>query len=511
MVQAVDELLNINITKAALKPETGFTSSVEGATTAGGLSFVGWSLIVTAIVALIVATILFLIRRRFKRPRVALASSISAFTCGFIMLAFVAIPSVLGDMGHITNFNITTNVSTPVASTYTENLTLAEAAPHGYVVTAYVDNVSGGQLTNSQGDVIAPTSVITSNPDDLSMDSYGVKDFTTGKFVPISTDASEPTVIATTTQSAAAGTSVPITYAVKLDSTRPIDTYSGVIHYNISPPPFEGITTMQEMTHAICDTATIGDTGRLTDIRDGKSYYLTKLADGKCWMTQNLDLDLSASTPLTPDDTNLGTSWTPPTTLTDASSWANSKTTPVSLDIGEEYIVSSGTTSEDTPYTTLASCTATGRTADECAHYFTGNYYNWQAAVAGTTGSASICPKGWRLPSANSVAPSEFGTMLYEQGIINSASPTDISHAYTTNGFNNIRTAPLYWTRAGNIEESATKQRSAVGKQAYYWSNTSVGTDISYGMSFGASAINPRNNAPAFSRHEGFPVRCLAD
>ena len=43
----------------------------------------------------------------------------------------------------------------------------------------------------------------------------------------------------------------------------------------------------------------------------GKYYWVAKLADGKCWMTQNLDLDLSTSKALTSADSDVASSWTP--------------------------------------------------------------------------------------------------------------------------------------------------------------------------------------------------------
>ncbi len=71
------------------------------------------------------------------------------------------------------------------------------------------------------------------------------------------------------------------------------------------------IATMQEMTSAVCDGVIIGTTAQLKDVRDGKYYWVTKLADGKCWMTQNLDLDLSTSKALTSADSDVASSWTP--------------------------------------------------------------------------------------------------------------------------------------------------------------------------------------------------------
>ncbi len=62
---------------------------------------------------------------------------------------------------------------------------------------------------------------------------------------------------------------------------------------------------MQDMTPGGCAISNEGDTKRLIDKRAGKYYWVAKLADGNCWMTQNLDLDLSTGTTLTPDNTNI--------------------------------------------------------------------------------------------------------------------------------------------------------------------------------------------------------------
>ena len=68
---------------------------------------------------------------------------------------------------------------------------------------------------------------------------------------------------------------------------------------------------MQEMTSSICENSPQLATKQLRDIRDGKYYWVTKLADGNCWMTQNLDLDLSTKVALTPNDSDVTTNWTP--------------------------------------------------------------------------------------------------------------------------------------------------------------------------------------------------------
>lgn len=53
-----------------------------------------------------------------------------------------------------------------------------------------------------------------------------------------------------------------------------------------------------------------GEQIQLTDSRDGKTYW-GELTDGNCWMTQNLDFDITAGEILTPNDTNIPSNWTP--------------------------------------------------------------------------------------------------------------------------------------------------------------------------------------------------------
>ena len=70
-------------------------------------------------------------------------------------------------------------------------------------------------------------------------------------------------------------------------------------------------TNMQDLADTdYCTGTTIGDTATLTDSRDGTSYTVGKLADGKCWMLDNLALDLTNSTilsNLSSDNTNAST------------------------------------------------------------------------------------------------------------------------------------------------------------------------------------------------------------
>ncbi len=183
---------------------------------------------------------------------------------------------------------------------------------------------------------------------------------------------------------------------------------------------------------------------QLRDVRDGKYYWVTKLADGKCWMTQNLDLDLTydlagadreTGVLLTSETSDVGEDWIPSgkstidptknlfestavvadwdTILTDdrgMRSWSLGATTvPTNNDV---YIANN--------VADYTSCGVGLATAIDCsrfiasselysngdpsqnAHYALGNYYQWNTATAGTGGTitegqatGSICPSGW--------------------------------------------------------------------------------------------------------------------
>ncbi len=172
----------------------------------------------------------------------------------------------------------------------------------------------------------------------------------------------------------------------------------------------------------VCDYATvIGSEAYVLDLRDNKSYWVAKLKDGKCWMTQNLDLDFSASKSYTPADTDLTTNWTPERNIgtinvvsnrDQAYGYAYSDIDPYGVDPGELYTYPTSDYSKYYRYASLNDCVAASNDKTGCLHYKVGNWYNWTASLASNDTSAteysiadqdfsgSICPRGWRLPTA---------------------------------------------------------------------------------------------------------------
>ena len=231
----------------------------------------------------------------------------------------------------------------------------------------------------------------------------------------------------------------------------------------------ESLTPMQDMTPELCASWDEGYTTRMVDTRDGKAYWVAKLAYGRCWMTQNLDLDLSTRRTLTPADTNISSSWTPRVSTTTSLSGSSASDTGKSYDAGNQAY--EGTYNSSDPTT---------------AHYLVGNYYQWSAATAGYTGTSqstqSICPKGWTLPSR-----SQF------QALINSG----LSGS-------NFMSAPYYLLRGGHLYGSSLDND---GDYGYYWSSTPYDFGLVYSLGFYSGNAYTSTAYPYY----GQSVRCVAN
>ena len=245
----------------------------------------------------------------------------------------------------------------------------------------------------------------------------------------------------------------------------------------VSVPGFFDVSTMQKMTSDVCSTiiapsaaATTIVTGianytdpatqvpqvTLIDKRDNKTYQVRKLADGECWMAQNLRL--AAGVALDSSNTDNPAS---DFSLVSSSSWgtANPPTTA--------YVNTTGAASN-------------------------GYWYNWKAATADTgdgiaTGDAtgSICPKNWGLPTS-----SQFNTLLS-------------TYSVTSNGYGaKIIADPISMPYAGGWSGSSSY---GVGLSSDYWSRTAYGASSARILYFSNGSAGVSN----FRRSNGNLVRCL--
>ena len=314
---------------------------------------------------------------------------------------------------------------------------------------------------------------------------------------------------------------------------------------------------MQDMTPEICASVSVmHDDYEALDIRDNKIYHITKMQDGHCWMTQNLDLDLESEptnvAPLTHYNTDLGwtnfdetATWIPKnSTITfgiggdmtgvwpnrDAGgSYIVDRWNPHSANPGSVVLMPSVNADADMQYDSVSACVEAGNTREVCSHYKLGNYYNWTAMIAENNTNTSyyrtpynvapnsICPAGWRMPNGpkkntsgvyTSENTSEFNKLLVMENITQS-----YVGEWGTSGFvpgtAGPRMSPLYMTEAGSIAGGGSM--SNYGRMILYWTNTVEGTGSSaYLMRYwgrGVNYIEPQINS---GHGEGNALRCVA-
>ena len=237
----------------------------------------------------------------------------------------------------------------------------------------------------------------------------------------------------------------------------------------------------------LCDGV---NSGSLTDSRGAdRTYTVAKLADGKWWMTSNLNL---------PGGTTLYN--------TDTDITAASYSLPSS----------SASFSSDTAATVYNSNSTTCGNGSSCY-----SYYSYLAATAGTgssvstdgyNASGSICPKGWRLPTAttsNANAQSNNNWKTGDFYALATAYGANLeSYYYQSSGtfYNNAGpgTTPNFLL-SGYYNGSSFRYGGSYG---YYWSATSYSSTSAYSLYFSSGLVN---SADYGNRRYGFAVRCVYD
>ena len=161
-----------------------------------------------------------------------------------------------------------------------------------------------------------------------------------------------------------------------------------------------------------------------------------------------------------------------------------------------------------------ASASGTCRVYD--GHYLVGNYYQWNAATAGTGGtitssnaSGSVCPKGWKLPnSGDNTTKGTFGYMLSQYGVQSKVNVAAGAVNSPVNGNSyDIALSPLFFVRGGYIYPTYSNKFNDAGLSGDYWSSRAYSyTNTAYVLSFNDSGVNPSG---ATDRYVGFSLRCL--
>ena len=360
-------------------------------------------------------------------------------------------------------------------------------------------------------------------------------------------------------------------YGPQEDITVPTGTTTN--GYSLYAVWVKSVGTMQANAGSVCSgltiaptdgTANLASVSALTDQRDNQTYAIAKLADGKCWMIENLRLESTNS------DNSTGTlaqGYGTSATYGNFSGLADAEFTGFSFTYSANSLYYSGTQSGTATidistssypgyrmprYNNLnTQSRASSPTSNTFAEdnttggmYSYGNYYTWHAAIAdltyngtsnqSTTGT-SLCPAGWHLPT---------GGMAYASGDTRGVNVTgdtstfrefynlgyktmdEVRTAYedtpnsgcafysssSTNAVGNtavkaFRSFPNNFLYSGSFSTSSAQYRGNTGS---YWSSTAC--DKSFSCNFGLSSVqnvvSPGTNI--LDKPQGLSIRCIA-
>ena len=264
----------------------------------------------------------------------------------------------------------------------------------------------------------------------------------------------------------------------------------------------------------------------LEDERDGNVYTIAKLADGNCWMTENLRLDNTATitTANTNNPLNDGTNVILKNDYTNnlisnklsatSDTWCGNSDAACedqtilntnNTNLGGKN--ASGADLISTPGYPINSGTS-GQQGSTFSWYSYGNYYSWAAAMANTNSldsytasegaNTSICPTGWHLPYGNNSNTGNTAGGFY---YLNQQMGKNTS----TQGSREWRMFPNNFIYSGYWHGSSAGIRGSYGG---YWSSSASDSFSAYGLFFGSSSVGP--GTKSYGKYYGYTVRCVA-
>ena len=237
--------------------------------------------------------------------------------------------------------------------------------------------------------------------------------------------------------------------------------------------------TIQEITYSTCSTTP----KQVYDSRDEEVYWIARLADGKCWMLDNLRLgSTTEEIELTPADTNIESNWTLPTSVTTTTSSTESNRPRLNADYKD--------TAPTINYNLATSSNKIGVFYNTCASS-AGTYCYTSTSGPLTEIEYDICPAGWRLSTSDSNG-GEVGVLYnsYASGIdfARAFSITSTGYYFFNGPGIQYETSSLYMTQS--------TPASANGMYSFYGK---ISTSTTFTASFNTSS----------SRNHAQPVRCV--
>lgn len=300
-------------------------------------------------------------------------------------------------------------------------------------------------------------------------------------------------------------------------------------------------------------TMPIGTVTALTDQRDNDTYAIAKLADGKCWMIENLRLDYDANF-----DESLSQGFGKSTTYGNFVGLAKPETANFSNSTSANSIYYSGTQSgtasinigttdyagyrmpryrnDNTnsnstinPNTTEANMTAVNQSI-----YSYGNYYTWSAALANTiyynsptatdadgktseTVNTSLCPAGWKLPRGGNKSresTNDFWALIVTgiNGGTNPANYDSNDAPYYSGDPESVNASKTVTKYPNNFVYSGTMNNSSLsrGTAGCYWTSTTDSSAYAYGFLVnGVNRVYPGTYYQSNFKYYGKNVRCM--
>ena len=236
-----------------------------------------------------------------------------------------------------------------------------------------------------------------------------------------------------------------------------------------------------------CSSLSTNQVIGLTDTRDGNVYAVSKLADGNCWMIENLRLDNSATSLNSANTNNPASGFT--SLAASNSNWCTSYDNETC--INQNYLNADNTTL----------FMANNSSSQDGNIYSYGNYYNWYSATAGngtysltdSDAPGDICPAGWHLPSGNT--NDQFANLN------NAIHSVDASAT--------LRDYPANFVYSGILSGSNINYRGYGGSgRGEYMTRTPAVNNLVY-----RTSIYSTNNIDTYydGRCVGRSVRCLVD
>ena len=281
-------------------------------------------------------------------------------------------------------------------------------------------------------------------------------------------------------------------------------------------------------------TANLTSVSALTDQRDNNTYAIAKLADGNCWMIENLRLGNTAEHNsdgiLAQDYGGQFAGLAAPETadrlsgVYSANSLYSSDGAESTIGIGIDSIayrmpryndVNTPINPSDRPQNPTSNSAI--NSISNASMYSYGNYYSWHAAIADTTiysdgdhNTTSICPNGWKIPLGKT------STGDIDQGVFDPANKvpgfsyldrkmggTGASQSSIAATFR-WRKYPVNFIYSGYINDGSLSDR---GLYASYWTSTAHNYTFASDMDLTGSFVFPAT--VDYAKYGGRTLRCV--